>query len=88
MTRALYGGRLWTQYESKFSWCVNEGVPGVLYNVHQEEGALFLLSIGEDNPILKEGYTSLYSGVISTATRSSKRWRAWSPLCRTMKRTK
>lgn len=67
MTRALYGGRLWTQYESKFSWCVNEGVPGVLYNVHQEEGALFLLSIGEDNPILKEGYTSLYSGVISTA---------------------
>lgn len=67
MTRALYGGRLWTEYESKFSWCVNEGVPGVLYNVHQEEGALFLLSVGEDNPILKEGYTSLYSGVISTA---------------------
>lgn len=67
MTRPLYGGRLWTEYESKFAWCVNEGVPGVLYNVHQEEGALFLLSIGEDNPILKEGYTSLYSGVISTA---------------------
>lgn len=67
LSRSLYGGYRWTQYESKFAWCVNEGVPGVLYNVHQEEGALFLLSIGEDNPILKEGYVSLYSGVISTA---------------------
>lgn len=67
MTRSLYGGYKWFEYDQKFAWCVNEGVPGVLYNVHQEEGALFLLSIGEDNPILKEGYTSLYSGVISTA---------------------
>ncbi len=65
MTKALYGGKLWFQYDSKFNWCVNEGLPGVCYNVFQEEGALFLLSIGEDNPILKEGYTSLYSGVIS-----------------------
>ncbi len=67
MTRALYGGYKWFEYDQKFAWCVNEGIPGILFNVHQEEGALFLLSIGEDNPILKEGYTSLYSGVISSA---------------------
>lgn len=65
MTKALYGGKLWFQYDSKFNWCVNEGLAGVCFNVFQEEGALFLLSIGEDNPILKEGYTSIYSGVIS-----------------------
>lgn len=65
MTKALYGGKLWFQFDSKFNWCVNEGIPGVCFNVFQEEGALFLLSIGEDNPILKEGYTSIYSGVIS-----------------------
>ncbi len=66
LTKPLYGGRLWTEYEAKFAWCVNEGVPGILFNVFQEEGALFKLSFGEDNSILKEGYTSLYSGVIST----------------------
>ncbi len=65
LTMPLYGGRLWSEYEGKFAWCVNEGVPGVLFNVHQEEGALFLLSFGEDNPILLEGYRSLYSGVIA-----------------------
>ena len=65
LTKSLYGGYLWSEYEGKFSWCVNEGIPGVLFNVHQEEGALFLLSIGEDNPILLEGYRSLYSGVIA-----------------------
>lgn len=66
LTKPLYGGRLWTEYEAKFAWCVNEGVSGILFNVFQEEGALFKLSFGEDNSILKEGYTSLYSGVIST----------------------
>lgn len=65
LTKSLYGGYLWSEYEGKFSWCVNEGIPGVLFNVYQEEGALFLLSIGEDNPILLEGYRSLYSGVIA-----------------------
>lgn len=67
LTKPLYGGYLWTEYESKFAWCVNEGLPGVLFNVHQEEGALFLLSIGADNPILLEGYRSLYSGVIAVS---------------------
>ena len=67
LTKSLYGGYLWSEYEGKFSWCVNEGIPGVLFNVYQEEGALFLLSIGEDNPILLEGYRSLYSGVIAVA---------------------
>lgn len=67
LTTTLYGGYKWFQYESKFSWCVNEGIPGVLFNINDQEGALFKLSIGEDNPILKEGYTSLYSGVIAHA---------------------
>ncbi|MBR3519042.1 MAG: RagB/SusD family nutrient uptake outer membrane protein [Paludibacteraceae bacterium] len=66
LTKPLYGGYVWSEYEGKFSWCVNEGIPGVLFNVHQEEGALFLLSIGDDNPILLEGYRSLYSGVIAS----------------------
>ena len=65
LTKPLYGARTWAEYDSKFSWCVNEGIPGVLFNVYQEEGALFLLSIGEDNPIMLEGYRSLYSDVIS-----------------------
>lgn len=67
LTAPLYGGQLWSQYEQKFSWCVNEGLSGVLYNVYDQEGALFKLSIGDDNAILKEGYTSLYSGIIATA---------------------
>lgn len=67
LTTTLYGGNKWFQYESKFSWCVNEGIPGVLFNVNDQEGALFRLTIGEDNTILKEGYTSLYSGVIAHA---------------------
>ena len=67
LTSPLYGGQLWSQYEQKFSWCVNEGLSGVLYNVYDQEGALFKLSIGDDNSILKEGFTSLYSGVIATA---------------------
>lgn len=67
LTAPLYGGKLWAPYEQKFSWCVNEGLSGVLYNVYDQEGALFKLSIGDDNAILKEGYTSLYSGVIATA---------------------
>ena len=33
---SLYGGYVWHQYESKFSWCVNEGIPGVLYNVYDK----------------------------------------------------
>lgn len=67
LTAPLYGGQLWSQYEEKFSWCVNEGLSGVLYNVYDQEGSLFKLSIGDDNAILKAGYTSLYSGVIATA---------------------
>lgn len=67
LTAPLYGGQLWSQYEEKFSWCVNEGLSGVLYNVYDQEGSLFKLSIGDDNTILKAGYTSLYSGVIATA---------------------
>lgn len=67
LTAPLYGGQLWSQYEEKFSWCVNEGLSGVLYNVYLQEGSLFKLSIGDDNAILKAGYTSLYSGVIATA---------------------
>lgn len=67
LSGALYGGYPWASYEGKFSWCVNEGIPGVLYNVYDKEGALFKLSIGDDNTILKEGYTSLYAGVIGTA---------------------
>lgn len=67
LTAPLYGGQLWAQYEQKFSWCVNEGLSGVLFNLYDQEGALFKLSIGDDNTILKEGYTSLYSGVIATA---------------------
>ncbi|MBO5829469.1 MAG: RagB/SusD family nutrient uptake outer membrane protein [Paludibacteraceae bacterium] len=67
LTAPLYGGKLWAPYEQKFSWCVNEGLSGVLYNVYDQEGALFKLSIGDDNTILKEGYTGLYSGVIATA---------------------
>ena len=67
LTAPLYGGKLWAPYEQKFSWCVNEGLSGVLYNVYDQEGALFKLSIGDDNTILKEGYTALYSGVIATA---------------------
>ena len=46
LTSPLYGGQLWSQYEQKFSWCVNEGLSGVLYNVYDQEGALFKLSIG------------------------------------------
>ena len=65
LTTPLYGGMRWSQYEGKFAWCVNEGVPGVLFNVNDQEGALFRLSIGDDNSILKEGYASLYSGVIA-----------------------
>lgn len=67
LSSTLYGGYKWSQYEGKFSWCVNEGLPGVLFNVNDQEGALFRLSIGEDNSILAEGYKSLYSGVISQA---------------------
>lgn len=67
LTAPLYGGQLWSQYEEKFSWCVNEGISGVLYNVYDQEGSLFKLSIGDDNAILKAGYTSLYSGIIATA---------------------
>jgi hypothetical protein len=67
LTMPLYGGKLWAPYEQKFSWCVNEGLSGVLYNVYDQEGSLFKLSIGDDNAILKEGYTGLYSGVIATA---------------------
>lgn len=67
LTAPLYGGKLWAPYEQKFSWCVNEGLSGVLYNVYDQEGSLFKLSIGDDNAILKEGYTGLYSGVIATA---------------------
>ncbi len=67
LTAPLYGGQLWSQYEQKFSWCVNEGLSGVLLNLYDQEGALFKLSIGDDNAILKEGYTSLYSGIIATA---------------------
>lgn len=67
LTAPLYGGQLWSQYEEKFSWCVNEGLSGVLYNVYDQEGSLFKLSIGDDNAILKAGYTSLYSGIIATA---------------------
>lgn len=67
LTAPLYGGQLWAQYEQKFSWCVNEGISGVLFNVYDQEGALFQLSIGDDNTILREGYTSLYAGVIATA---------------------
>ena len=67
LTAPLYGGQLWSQYEEKFAWCVNEGLSGVLYNVYDQEGSLFKLSIGDDNAILKAGYTSLYSGVIATA---------------------
>lgn len=63
----LYGGFRWSQYEGKFAWCVNEGLSGVLFNVNDQEGALFRLSIGDDNSILKEGYQSLYSGVIAQA---------------------
>lgn len=70
LTAPLYGGKLWAPYEQKFSWCVNEGLSGVLYNVYDQEGALFKLSIGADNTILKEGYTSLYSGVIATANQT------------------
>ncbi len=65
LSNPLYGGYKWFQYESKFSWCVNEGISGILFNVNDQEGALFCLSIGDDNTILKEGYTSLYSGVIA-----------------------
>lgn len=72
LTTTLYGGKVWSQYEGKFAWCVNEGVPGILFNVNDQEGALFLLSIGDDNSILKEGYTSLYSGVISTCNQVIK----------------
>lgn len=67
LTAPLYGGKLWAPYEQKFSWCVNEGLSGVLYNVYDQEGSLFKLSIGDDNAILKEGYIGLYSGVIATA---------------------
>lgn len=70
LTAPLYGGKLWAPYEQKFSWCVNEGLSGVLYNVYDQEGALFKLSIGDDNTILKEGYTGLYSGVIATANQT------------------
>lgn len=72
LTAPLYGGYVWSQYEGKFAWCVNEGIPGVLFNVNDQEGALFKLSIGEDNTILKEGYTSLYSGVIATSNQVIK----------------
>jgi hypothetical protein len=67
LTYPLYGGYKWYQYEGKFSWCVNEGASGILYNRNDQEGALYALSMGEDNAILKEGYTSLYSGVIAHA---------------------
>lgn len=67
LTAPLYGGHLWASYESKFSWCVNEGLSGVLFNTYKEEGALFKLSIGDENAILKEGYSALYPSVIATA---------------------
>lgn len=72
LTAPLYGGYVWSQYEGKFAWCVNEGVSGVLFNVNDQEGALFKLSVGDDNSILKEGYTSLYSGVIATSNQVIK----------------
>jgi len=72
LSAPLYGGYVWSQYEGKFAWCVNEGVAGVLFNVNDQEGALFKLSIGDDNTILKEGYTSLYSGVIATSNQVIK----------------
>ncbi|MCQ2209008.1 MAG: RagB/SusD family nutrient uptake outer membrane protein [Paludibacteraceae bacterium] len=72
LTAPLYGGYIWSQYEGKFAWCVNEGLAGVLFNVNDQEGALFKLSIGDDNSILKEGYTSLYSGVIATSNQVIK----------------
>ncbi len=72
LTAPLYGGYVWSQYEGKFAWCVNEGLAGVLFNVNDQEGALFKLSIGDDNTILKEGYTSLYSGVIATSNQVIK----------------
>lgn len=67
LTSPLFGGKLWGPYERKFSWCVNEALPGVLYCDYSQEGDLFKLSIDGDNEVLREGYTSLYSGVIATA---------------------
>lgn len=67
LTYPLFGGYKWFEYEGKFSWCVNEGLSGILANKNGDEGILFQLSIGENNTILKEGYTSLYSGVIAHA---------------------
>ena len=66
LTAALYGGRLWADYNAKFSWCVNEGLAGNLYNIFEDEGAIFLGNIAATNTVLEKGYRSLY-GVISVA---------------------
>ena len=67
LTGALYGGRMWIGYHSKFNWAVNEGLPGNLLNIYDEEGALFLGRVGATNVHLSDGYRSLFAGVISAA---------------------
>ncbi|MDR1730342.1 MAG: RagB/SusD family nutrient uptake outer membrane protein [Prevotellaceae bacterium] len=67
LTGALYGGKIWGDYIGKFSWVINEGLSGNLYNIYDQEGEFFRGNISPSNDMLKEGYTSLYSGVISAA---------------------
>lgn len=67
LTKALYGGKKLSEYESKFNWVINDGAAGNLYNIYQNEGMPYLLQIGEQNDICTDGYRSLYSGLISTA---------------------
>lgn len=67
LTKALYGGYIWSDYEAKFGWVINDGAAGNLYNTYQNEGMPYLLQISDQNDIINAGYRSLYSGVISTA---------------------
>jgi hypothetical protein len=67
LTGVLYGGDLWLDYQGKFAWVVNEGLSGNLWNIYEEQGALFLGDIAESNAHIRGSYTCLYSGVISAA---------------------
>jgi len=67
LAAGLYGGSIWTEFNTKFTWVVNEGLSGNLYSTHQDEGAIFKGNVTNNNLILEAGFISLYSGVISAS---------------------
>lgn len=62
VTGSLYG-RVWFEYNDKFSWAAGDGLSGDLYNDYQHEGQLYLFSFTENNNVASSGWRSLYNVV-------------------------